>query len=126
MTIFYKKLNLVLDSEDWDFLNYLVHTYVDKIEDVVVHGHSPTHQQYQQFFIRKSDNNYRDKNIFKKIANLFKPGIRLNSVDEIYDISQISCVKSILTPHMDERKSVLTIPLTIPLIILFVVAITLT
>ena len=124
MTIFYKKLNLELDTDDWRFLNYLSHTYLSNVEALNSPANINQHKeyytkpisgkigQYKYYSIRKSNNDYSDRNIFKKIANLFKPGSNLNSFDVIYNSSQLSFVGDNLVPHKDKRKCAITIPLT--------------
>lgn len=120
---FYKKLNLDLDANDWRFLNYLSHTYLDKVAALEqpeninknnvyytdVDNQKP-HVSYAHFFLKNSSADYRNNGIFKKIAALFKTGTSLSSFENIYQRSQISRVDGKLLPHKDKRKSVITIP----------------
>jgi hypothetical protein len=108
MNKFYKKLNLELDYKDWRFLNYLVHTYIPRTSDYV--HPTGTFSSYKDFFLKNSANDYREQQIFKKIANLFLSGSYTN-FNHVYNLSHVAIVENTLAPHIDHRTAVITIPL---------------
>lgn len=105
----YKQLHVDLDANDWRFLNYLSHRYVAKTQPFITA--KGTFEQYKDFFLKNSDTDYKQQPIFAKIAGLFKEGTSHSTVEQVYEYSQVSLVNSILVPHKDSRKCVISIPL---------------
>jgi len=112
MTIFYKELDLILDFNDWRFLNYLENTYTKSTKPLFVKdGERMIGGDYRDCFLKNLHNNYISKNIFQKIADLFVKESTYSSLDFIYNYSQISYVPKRLGLHRDIRKCVISIPL---------------
>jgi hypothetical protein len=108
MNIYYRGLDLELDTGDWRFLNYLYYTYTSKTKPYTTPR--GTFDQYRDFFLRDSSNDYREQPIFTKIAQLFGSGLHC-SVDHVYKYSQVSVVGGTLVPHIDTRTCVVSIPM---------------
>lgn len=112
MTIFYKELDLILDFNDWRFLNYLENTYKNSGKPFVIKdGERMVGGDYRDLFLKNLDNNYISNNLFQKIADLFVKESPYSSLDFIYNYSQISYVPKRLSLHRDIRKCVISIPL---------------
>jgi hypothetical protein len=110
MNPYYRKINLEITTEDWRFLNYLSHRYVSRTESFVV-DETRTFDQYKDFFLVKSDRDYKQNPFFEKCRQMFTPDAPHYSLDYLYRYSHISLIPGELIPHRDKRTAAINIPL---------------
>lgn len=108
----YKEIfSLNLDNDDKIFLSTLVDRYAEKANPVQGRNPDgtlrPVFHNYKDFYIHKSEIDYSDNILFRKIEKTFNG---YKDLDYIYKRFHIAVVPGPLPYHIDKRECAFTIP----------------